>query len=104
MAHDFIRAIAAKYEPKMIIIDTVQAIRSADKKEDYASVEEEFLALRHLAHELDIVVICVHHAKKVPDYAITPIDSILGLQGLPPLSKQFWLCRKCRTQKMQIFL
>ena len=82
MAHDFIRAIAAKYEPKMIIIDTVQAIRSADKKEDYASVEEEFLALRHLAHERDIVVICVHHAKKVPDYAITPIDSILGLQGI----------------------
>ena len=39
-AHIFLRTIKRKYDPKVIIIDTVEAIRDSNKKEKYASAEE----------------------------------------------------------------
>lgn len=81
-AHLFIRAIKQKHDPKVIIIDTMAAIRSANQKDNYNSIEDEFSAFRHLAHELDITIICVHHTKKKTDYEIEPLDSILGSQAI----------------------
>ena len=78
----FLSANVEKFQAKLIIIGTIQAIRIANKKEGYGSAEEEFSALRHLAHELKITIICVHHTKKKTDYEIEPLDSILGLQGI----------------------
>ena len=39
------------------------AIRSLNEWENYGSVEQEF-SLRHMAHDIDIVIICVHHTKE----------------------------------------
>ena len=81
-ALSFLRAVVNKFEAKVLVIDTIQAIRITDKKENYSNAEEEFSALRHLAHDLKITIICVHHTKKKTDFEIDPIDSILGSQGI----------------------
>ena len=60
----FLSAIIKKFQSKLIIIDTIQAIRIANKKKSYVFAEEEFSALRHLAHKLKITIICLHHTKK----------------------------------------
>ena len=67
---------------KCIIIDTIQSIRDPNLKQDYASVEAEFSAIRKLSHELNTTIIGVHHTKKKTDYETTPIDSILGSQAI----------------------
>ena len=77
----FLSAIIKKFQAKLIIIDTNQAIRIANKKESYGSAEEEFSALRHLAHKLKITIICLHHTKK-KNFEIEPLDSILGSQEI----------------------
>ena len=77
-AHIFLRAIKRKYDPKVIIIDTIAAIRDSNKKENYASAEEEFSALRKLSYELDIVIICVHHNRKATDMVVDVNDNVLA--------------------------
>ena len=82
-AHEFIRAVKAKYQPlKCIIIDTIQAIRDPNQKDHYGVVEAEFGKLRKLAHELNITIVAVHHTKKKTDFEVEPLDQILGSQAI----------------------
>lgn len=86
-AHAFIRALKERL-PKTacVIVDTLAAIRTAaparTKKDDYALAEEEFGALRKLAHELDLAIIVVHHTRKVTDHDGSPVERLLGSQGI----------------------
>ena len=82
-AHQFIRAIKAKYPKlKCIVIDTIQAIRDPNQKDHYGVVEAEFGKLRKLAHELNITIVAVHHTKKKTDFEVEPLDQILGSQAI----------------------
>ena len=81
-AHDFIRKIYAKFNPSLIIIDTLEGIRDTNGKDNYSLSVKEFTDLRRLAHQLDIVILCVHHTRKKTDYEVEPLDSILGSQGI----------------------
>ena len=82
-AHDFIRAVKAKYPNlKCIFIDTIQAIRDPKQKDHYGVVEAEFGKLRKLAHELDITIVAVHHTKKKTDFETEPLDDVLGSQAI----------------------
>jgi hypothetical protein len=78
----FIRDIVVQFTARIIVIDTIQSMRSTNRKENYGNTEEEFSELRHLAHELQISIICIHHTKKKTDFEVDPIDSILGSQGI----------------------
>ena len=80
----FIKSLKDKIpDLKCIIIDTIQCIRDTNLKQDYASVEAEFSAIRKLAHELNITIIGVHHTKKKTDFETSPLDKILGSQAIP---------------------
>ena len=81
-AHIFLRTIKGKYDPKIIIIDTVAAIRDSNKKENYASAEEEFSALRKLFYHSDIVIICVYQNKKAIDMVVDVNGNVLGSTGI----------------------
>lgn len=65
---------------KMIIIDTLQKIRSEDKncgyKEDYAAVG----AIKKIADKLGIAIVLVHHTRK--QEAADSFDMISGTKGL----------------------
>ena len=79
----FLRGIKAKFpNVQCVIIDTIQGIRISTDKQDYGAIEHEFSQLRKLAHELNITIIAVHHTKKKTDFESTPIDMILGSQGI----------------------
>jgi hypothetical protein len=72
-------------ELKAIIIDTVQGIRRSSKRGEkgYEETVEEWSKLRSLAHELQICLLAVHHtSKKNSDAERTPIERIMGSQGI----------------------
>lgn len=86
-AHSFIRALKNRLpNTACIIVDTMAAIRatppSRTKKDDYALAEEEFSALRKLAHELNIAIIVVHHTRKATEHDASPVERLLGSQGI----------------------
>jgi hypothetical protein len=72
-------------ELKAIIVDTVQGIRRSSKRGEkgYEESVEEWSKLRSLAHELQICLLAVHHTgKKNSDADRTPIERIMGSQGI----------------------
>ena len=82
-AHEFIKAVKHKYpDLKCIFIDTIQAIRDPNQKDQYAAVEAEFGKLRKLAHDLNLTIVGVHHTKKKTDFEVEPLDKILGSQAI----------------------
>ena len=82
-AHGLIRALKQRYpDLKCLVVDTIQAIRDASQKQDYAFVESEFSTLRKLAHDLEITIVGVHHTKKKIDVETEPLDSVLGSQAI----------------------
>lgn len=86
-AHAFIRALKDRHpRMKCLVVDTLAAIRSQapekSKKDDYALSEEEFSALRKLAHELDLAIVLVHHTRKASESDASPVETILGSQGI----------------------
>ena len=86
-AHAFIKALKDKHPAmKCLVVDTLAAIRAEPsaktRKDEYALSEEEFSGLRQLAHDLDISIILVHHTRKVTDNTASPVESILGSQGI----------------------
>ena len=102
----FLRAIKAKYpELKCIIIDTIQAIREPNQKDQYGQVEAEFNKLRRLAHELEIAIVAVHHTKKKTDFDIEPLDTILGSQAIAATVETiFVLQRVVGSQDIDLFI
>lgn len=86
-AHAFIRALKAKYPAmKCLVVDTLASIRAAPssktKKDEYTLSEEEFSGLRKLAHDLDLSIILVHHTRKAKEGDASPVETILGSQGI----------------------
>lgn len=86
-AHDFIRALKQRYPTmKCLIIDTLASVRSEppakSKKDDYTLSEEEFSSLRRLAHDLELAIILVHHTRKATDQTASPVETLLGSQGI----------------------
>ena len=102
----FLRAIKAKYpELKCIIIDTIQAIREPNQKDQYGQVEAEFNKLRKLAHELEIAIVAVHHTKKKTDFDVEPLDTILGSQAIAATVETiFVLQRVVGSQDIDLFI
>ena len=102
----FLRAIKAKYpELKCIIIDTIQAIREPNQKDQYGQVEAEFNKLRKLAHELEIAIVAVHHTKKKTDFDVEPLDTILGSQAIAATVETiFVLQRVVGSQDVDLFI
>ena len=79
-AHGLIRALKQRYpDLKCLVFDTIQAIRDASQKQDYAFVESAFSTLRKLAHDLEITILGVHHTKKKIDVETEPLDSVLAI-------------------------
>lgn len=80
----FIRNVKAKYpSTACVFIDTVAGIRERTGAEkNYETTEAEFGALRKLAHELGIAVVAVHHNRKKTDTGGSPLEAILGSQGI----------------------
>lgn len=86
-AHAFIRALKAKYPAmKCLVVDTLASIRAAPasktKKDEYTLSEEEFSGLRKLAHDLNLSIIVVHHTRKAKEGDASPVETILGSQGI----------------------
>ena len=103
----FISALKKQYpDLKCVIIDTLQAIREPSRKENYANVETEFAAIRKLAHELNITVIGVHHTKKANgEFESTPIDKILGSQGIAATVETIVVLEQARgSQDVNLFI
>ena len=102
----FLSAIKAKYpELKCIIIDTIQAIREPNQKDQYGQVEAEFNKLRKLAHELEIAIVAVHHTKKKTDFDVEPLDTILGSQAIAATVETiFVLQRVVGSQDIDLFI
>jgi len=70
---------------KTIIVDTVQGIRQPSKRGEkgYEETVGEWSALRKVAHDLGIALLAVHHTgKKTSDAERTPIERIMGSQGI----------------------
>jgi len=103
----FISALKKKFpDLKCIFIDTLQAIREPTRKENYANVETEFAAIRKLAHELKITIIGVHHTKKANgEFENTPIDKILGSQGIAATVETIIILEQVRgSQDVNLFI
>ena len=102
----FISALKRQYpDLKCVIVDTIQAIRNPDLKQDYANVENEFSAIRKLAHKLEITIIGVHHTKKTTDFETTPIDRILGSQAIAATDETIIILEQCKgSQDVNLFI
>ena len=83
-AMEFLAQIKQEYPATAcIMIDTVAAIRVPSQREkNYDETENEFAALRRLAHELGIAIIVVHHTRKSTGAEASPLETILGSQGI----------------------
>ena len=86
-AHLFIRALKAKHPAmKCLIVDTLASIRatssSKTRQDEYTLSELEFSGLRKLAHDLDLSIILVHHTRKAKEGDASPVETILGSQGI----------------------
>lgn len=64
---------------KIVIIDTLQKIRSGDDA-NYASDYRELSALKNLADKLKIAILLVHHTRKYRDN--DPFNMISGTTGI----------------------
>ena len=83
-ALELFREIKTRYpDCACIVIDTVQGIRKiSEAAKGYETTEAEFGALRKCAHELSISIIAVHHNRKQTEISGSPLESILGSQGI----------------------
>jgi hypothetical protein len=83
-AMEFLMQLKQEYPATAcIIIDTVAAIRVPSQREkNYDETEREFAALRRLAHDLGIAIIVVHHSRKSTGMEASPLETILGSQGI----------------------
>lgn len=86
-AHTLIRALKVKHPAlECLVVDTLASIRAEpsgkSRKDEYALSEEEFSGLRRLAHDLDLAIVLVHHTRKATDSDASPVETILGSQGI----------------------
>ncbi|MCI2113408.1 MAG: helicase RepA family protein [Ruminococcus sp.] len=81
----------------LIIIDTFQLIRSANKDLSYSNDYLEVQKLKKLADELKIAILLVHHLRKQGDS--DPINEISGTNGIAGCADALFVLKKSnRTQ------
>ena len=81
----------------LIIIDTFQLIRSANKDSNYSNDYLEVQKLKKLADELKIAILLVHHLRKQGDS--DPINEISGTNGIAGCADALFVLKKSnRTQ------
>ena len=81
----------------LIIIDTFQLIRSANKDSGYSNDYLEVQKLKKLADELKIAILLVHHLRKQGDS--DPINEISGTNGIAGCADALFVLKKSnRTQ------
>lgn len=81
----------------LIIIDTFQLIRSANKDSSYSNDYQEVQKLKKLADELKIAILLVHHLRKQGDS--DPINEISGTNGIAGCADALFVLKKSnRTQ------
>jgi len=74
-----------KYPPRIVVIDTLVAVRSPKQRDqsayeaDYHSVKELFT----LAHVYHVAIVLVHHLRKGEGEETEPVDMLSGTLGLP---------------------
>lgn len=54
-------------DTRLVVIDTLQRIRTADKEMSYANDYSDMSAIKELADDLGICILLVHHTRKMPD-------------------------------------
>lgn len=81
----------------LIIIDTFQLIRSANKDSSYSNDYQEVQQLKKLADQLKIAILLVHHLRKQVDS--DPINEISGTNGIAGCADALFVLKKSnRTQ------
>lgn len=68
---------------QLIIIDTWEGVRvPCQKDRNYEQSVQELKPLRQWAHDNNIAIVIVHHARKTTEFQSSPLESILGSQGI----------------------
>lgn len=84
----------------LIIIDTFQLIRSANKDSGYSNDYLEVQKLKKLADELKIAILLVHHLRKQGDS--DPINEISGTNGIAGCADALFVLKKSKGDNMLI--
>ena len=87
----------------LIVIDTFQMVRSAERDTNYANDYQEIVQLKSLADRLKITVLLVHHLRKQNDS--DPLNKISGTTGISgALDTTLILERKERNQNKAVLI
>ena len=87
----------------LIVIDTFQMVRSAERDTNYANDYQEIVQLKSVADKLKITVLLVHHLRKQNDS--DPLNKISGTTGISgALDTTLILERKERNQNKAVLI
>lgn len=78
----------------LVAIDTFQLIRDCTAEASYAGDYQDMQLLKHLAEELHITVLLVHHLRKLGDS--DPLNKISGTTGLVGAADATWVLEKSK--------
>ena len=78
----------------LVAIDTFQLIRDCTAEASYAGDYQDMQMLKHLAEELHITVLLVHHLRKLGDS--DPLNKISGTTGLVGAADATWVLEKSK--------
>ena len=78
----------------LVAIDTFQLIRDCTAEASYAGDYQDMQVLKHLAEELHITILLVHHLRKLGDS--DPLNKISGTTGLVGAADATWVLEKSK--------
>lgn len=78
----------------LVAIDTFQLIRDCMTDTSYAGDYQDMQVLKHLAEELHITILLVHHLRKLGDS--DPLNKISGTTGLVGAADATWVLEKSK--------
>lgn len=78
----------------LVAIDTFQLIRDCMADASYAGDYQDMQTLKHLAEELHITILLVHHLRKLGDS--DPLNKISGTTGLVGAADGTWVLEKSK--------
>lgn len=74
--------VAAHPDTVLVIIDTLEFVRCASRRQSYANDVHELSVLKELCNELGISIICVHHTNQnESSKGISRVSGTMGLVG-----------------------
>jgi len=93
--------ISLHNDTKLIIIDTLQTIRSPNTESTYSSDYSDLTILKNLADEYKIAILLIHHFRKQKDGDVfNQITGSTGLQGA--VDTMFTLSQSKRGEKIAV--